>query len=250
MMKLKAFFPRAFVIALIIFICCNTGYPQINIKRSLKTWTTNNPFKTDAFVENLGQFDNCVKTNEKVKYVINNQDKIFFTDNGFIIKLEKKNRKKTLDKKERENEPKSDTASYIYKVKMNWQNCNTNLIIKALDQSEGYYTFGEKGYEKIKAKAYKRLLYKNLYNGIDIEYSIPENGGVKYRLIVNPGGDLSKVMLTYTGDIEEVRKETNGNIVVKTEAGEISDHSPEAYYEGSLIKVKTEFLIKGIFSTI
>ena len=47
-------------------------------------WTTNNPFNTNVFVENKGQFNDWVKTTLPILYAVNNADKIFFTKQGVI----------------------------------------------------------------------------------------------------------------------------------------------------------------------
>ena len=59
---------------------------------------------------------------------------------------------------------------------MKWEGSNPNTIIEVTDPTENYYTFGEKGYENVKAKGFKKLTYKNLYPNIDVEYIIPEKG--------------------------------------------------------------------------
>ena len=64
-----------------------------------KTWSTGNPFHTNVFVENFGQFDNWAKTPATIKYAINNSDKIFFTQNGLTFKLIKY---ENISEKERE----------------------------------------------------------------------------------------------------------------------------------------------------
>ena len=54
-----------------------------------KSWTTNNPFKTDVFVENYGQFNTWAPSKLPIKYAINNSDKRFFTQQGLIFRLDK-----------------------------------------------------------------------------------------------------------------------------------------------------------------
>jgi hypothetical protein len=54
-----------------------------------KGWTTDNPFQTDVYVENQGQFDTWAKSSLPIKYAVNNSDKIFFTSRGIVFRLEK-----------------------------------------------------------------------------------------------------------------------------------------------------------------
>ncbi|MBI4947450.1 MAG: gliding motility-associated C-terminal domain-containing protein [Bacteroidetes bacterium] len=210
-------------------------------------WTSNNPFHTDVFVENFGQFDNRANTDSPVKYAVNNSDKIFFTQKGVTFKLEKVDKRSKEEREEMEQkgweEGKSKMETYF--VTMDWEGANPNAIMEVSVQAEGYYTFGEQGYEKIKAKGYKKLIYKNLYPQIDVEYAVPEKGGIKYRLILHPGADLSAVKMHYAGDVEEVKMDNNGNALIKTPAGNITDHAPQSFYEEGKITIPSVFEIKG-----
>ncbi|MDD5571157.1 MAG: gliding motility-associated C-terminal domain-containing protein [Bacteroidales bacterium] len=233
---------------IILTISCSVSFAQnnsLNINnRQQKKWITTNPFQTDVFIENLGQFDNWAKTNEKIKYAINNSDNIYFTQKGLTFKLEKigkmsEEKMKQKGSKGGEKEKKINIETYY--VSMNWEGCNDDATIEVSEQSEGYYTFGEKGCEKIKAKGYKKLLYKNLYKGIDVEYVIPEKGGIKYSLIVQPGADINSVKMHYTGDIEKIYTDEKGNIKINTPAGEITDHAPKSFYKESRTSLVSSF---------
>jgi len=49
------------------------------IAQGLKTrWSTDNPFKTNVFIKNVGQFDNYAKTPSTVKVVLRSEN-VFFT---------------------------------------------------------------------------------------------------------------------------------------------------------------------------
>ena len=169
---------------------------------------------------------------------MNNSDKIFFNQQGLTIKLAKHPKimsEAVMD--EMESKENDDHVSNLkshnsfYYVNLIWEDCNKNSTVEAIDQSEGYYTFGDKGYEKIKARGFKKLIYKDFYPNIDVEYSIPENKtGIEYRLIVHPGADLSKVKMHYTGDVNKIKHDKNGNIQIITPVGSITDHAPKTYF--------------------
>lgn len=215
-----------------------------NLKKS--KWTTGNPFKTDVFVENFGQFNNWAKETSAIKYAVNNSDKIFFTQHGLTFRLEKREEMNEEEREEMEREQGEKERRKIetYFVFMNWVGCNPNSNIEASEQTGGYYTFGEKGFEKVKAKGYKKLLYKNLYPQIDVEYIISEKGGIKYQLILHPGADVSVVKMNYSGDVEEIKTDGDGNTIIKTPAGEITDHAPQSFYEGNKKPIPSSFEIK------
>ncbi len=226
-------------VIIVVFLCMSSIAQSILLKSNAKPWSTNDPFKTDVFVENLGQFNNWAKTPAPIKYVVNSNDKIFFTQQGLTFKLEKKDKiseeeREEMEKKEgKEAVPEID----IYYVNMQWEGCNKNPVLEVSEESEGYYTFGVKGSENIKAKGYKKLLYKELYPGIDVEYIIPDKGGIKYSLIVRPGADVSKVKMKYTGDVNKIETSTEGNILINTPAGIITDHAPQSFYKETSEKI-------------
>ena len=126
---------------------------------------------------------------------------------------------------------------------MNWEGSNPNAEIKVSENSERYYTFGEKGYENVKTKGYKKLLYKDIYPNIDVEYTIPDKGGIKYKFILHPNADPALIKMHYTGAIEEIKKCIDGNIIIETPAGDIIDHAPESYYENSKQAINSSFEI-------
>ncbi|MCX6231348.1 MAG: gliding motility-associated C-terminal domain-containing protein [Bacteroidetes bacterium] len=218
-----------------------------NQKPAISSWTTNNPFKTDVFVENLGQFNSWAKSSLPIKYAVNNSDKIFFTNQGVIFRLEKSEKLSEEEREKIESKGNKETAkkSKIYYISMNWEGCNPDAELVAFEENEGYYTFGEKGYENVKAKGYKKLLYKNMYPDIDVEYIIPEKGGIKYKLILHPGADVSIVKMRYSGDIKKLKKDKRGNLIIKTPAGDVIDHAPHSYYEINNSNIASSFQIKG-----
>ena len=205
-----------------------------------------NVFASNVFVENKGQFDGWVNTNAPVKFAINSSDKIFFTAQGLTIKLTGKEiDEEALEQMERKQGKKIEKKTGAYFVNMQWEGCNKNSVLASSEESEGYYTFGEKGFENIKAKGFRKLIYKELYPGIDAEYVIPEKGGIKYSLIIHPGADITKIKMKYSGDVGKIKISADGNILMATPAGEITDRAPLSFYKNNSEKINSSFEIKG-----
>ena len=227
---------------------CETSMAQNISKKNNNSWSTKDPFKTDVFVENFGQFDTWAKTSAPIKYAVNSSDKIFFTQQGVtfrLVKIERESKDELTASRQKKEEDREEELTKIetYFVNMQWIGCNENTVIEVNDESEGYYTFGEKGYENVIAKGYKKLTYKNIYNGIDVEYIIPKEGGIKYSIIVHPGADVSKVKMKYSGDFDKMETSTEGNIIIKTPVGDIIDHAPFSFYKESSEKISSSFLL-------
>jgi len=208
-----------------------------------KGFTTNNPFNTDVFVENLGQFNAWVTTSKPIKYVVNNNDKIFFTQQGLTFKLEKW--EKITDKEEHKNEEEEhNRKTEIYYIHLHWEGSNPNANIITSQETNNYYTFGEQGYENIKAKGYKKITYKNIYPNIDVEYTIPEKGGIKYQIKLHTGADASLVKMHYTGAVKKINISPNGDATIETPAGTITDHAPKTFYESTQQVIASAFQVK------
>lgn len=233
-----------FLIILIRFCIFGSGVFSQNIS-SKKGWTTTNPFKTNVFVKNYGQFNNYISSHDSILYAINCSEKIFFLQNGIIYRLD------AIDKTDAsfsENEvPDKEMHGKLhsYYIKMIWERCNLNAEVNASGENQGYYTYGEKGYEHVKAKGYNKITYKEIYPNIDIEYSIPDKGGIKYKVIAHPGADPSSVSMNYSGNIDDIIIDSLGNINIKTPAGNIVDHAPESFFEESNTSISSSFEIKG-----
>jgi hypothetical protein len=103
-----------------------------------------------------------------------------------------------------------------------------------------------------KAYGYKKIIYKNLYDSIDVVYFFNENKkfGFEYSLVVRPGADVSKVKMKYDGDVKSIVINKNGNLIIKSDIEGIEETIPLSYYgnnvfEKSNIGVKTEYKIIG-----
>ena len=227
--------------------CLKSQSINTNQSKTPNGWTTNNPFKTDVFVENHGQFNNWAITSSPILYALNNSDMILFTKKSIIFRLQKN---ELLSEEEREKNESIDKSEKhknveIYYVEMNWEDCNPNSKIEVYEPTENYYTFGEKGYENVKAKGYKKIIYKNIYQNIDVEYIIPEKGGIKYSIILHPGANISQIKMTYNGSVNKIKKDKKGNIIIETPAGEITDHAPESFYKEDKKQINSAFQLKG-----
>jgi hypothetical protein len=199
-------------------------------------------FGTRTFVENKGQFDRRLKTDEKILYVLDNgTEKIYFTPSGLIYEL---NETQPRPKKETE-ENKIKTMFKTHFVKMQWLHADRkNIEVVALEKQNHYITYGEK---ELNSNTFKKIIYKNVYPHIDIEYTIPEekSSGIKYSVIVYPGGDANQVKIHYTGDVKKTNLTRNGDLVIKTSANSlITEHEPYSFIQQKK-EIKSSFNLIG-----
>ena len=89
--------------------------------------------------------------------------------------------------------------------------------------------------------AYARIVYRNLWPGIDLAYS-GTTDRLKYEFVVHPGADPSKIRLSYRG-ASSVAANRAGRLEVETPLGGFQDEAPLAYQEkdGKNITVPVAF---------
>ncbi|MFW1452560.1 hypothetical protein ACEV8N_24180, partial [Vibrio parahaemolyticus] len=75
-------------------------------------------------------------------------------------------------------------------------------------------------------KIFQTVTYKNVYPNIDVRY-YTANGTLKYDIVVNPGGDLSKVILYFDGVDGLTKKEER--LQIKTSVGTVEETAPYSY---------------------
>ncbi len=216
-----------------------------------------------SFIKNHGQFiikkHNDFNNNVLFAYDGSNED-YYFTKSGVIYSFKKnknkkvENNKKELEKKktmshaEWEKHEALERKNSIEKdiVFAQWLNTNKNLEIIPKEKTSYYhsYTFPKDG--KIvnvnHIKSYKKLIYKNIYKNIDIEYEFHQQNGLKYNVILHPGSNISDVKLLYSRNIN---LEQNGNITIPTKFGNIIDHAPVTFYDEKNNKINSSYTIKN-----
>lgn len=207
-----------------------------------KKWTKD-PFDRQIFVENQGQFYKEIDTTCKVLYqAILGDVKAYFTPEGVVYKYDKypKNiEKKSKDGDENDEDIKPETSYSSYR----WLGSNPNVTVEAKEEQSYYYTYAGANNATIKVNIFKKLVYHNIYPGIDVEYSfIQGKPGIEYSFIVHPGADISQIKISYNG-ISAMQVNANGDVVINTKVGEITDHAPVSYYQTSGEHIKSNFVV-------
>jgi len=210
--------------------------------QQVKQKWTKAPFDHQLFIENKGQFNADIKTSEKILYqVILGDVRAYFTPSGIVyrydelpVKFEKKN------ERDPDNTPVKPITHY---ETCTWVGANTNVAVLAKEEQTNYYIYPTGTNSSINVNIFKRIVYRNIYPGIDIEYSfITGKPGIKYSIIAHPGADISKIKLQYSGS-RSIHINAAGDAVLQTNVGEITDHAPVTYYQHSGKHVTSSYLI-------
>jgi len=103
------------------------------------------------------------------------------------------------------------------------------------------YFKGKPSEWKTRLPAYSKVIYRELWPGIDLVYYGTVKG-LKYEFIVHPGADPSQIRLSFRG-AESVSVDESGRLQVMTPMGGFSDDVPIAYQEiaGKITDVKLAY---------
>ena len=117
--------------------------------------------------------------------------------------------------------------SHAYEVSFDGASDSATIIPeKVLSLYNNYFIGKDSSKWASHCKIYNALTYKNIYPNIDVRY-YTDKGSLKYDLIVNPGGDVSKIALKYDGvSALSVKK---GNLVIKNTINDVTELEPSSY---------------------
>ena len=226
-----------------------------------------------VFIENRGQFHTEASQgfDAKVQYAYdgNAQNFYYFTKSGVIFQLTEIKTQHNSEKEEREEREmmerfkkgKSISAEkYAEREKeerrliMNkdilqaqWIGSDPNVEIIPEGKQSAYYNYSFKDAtgQVLSASdipAFTKLTYKNLYPNIDVVYEMHPQGGIKYSVIVRPGGDITQVRLKYSRAVHLL---ADGSIRTKSKFGDYIDHIPASFYADSKSPVTSAYDVKG-----
>lgn len=200
-----------------------------------------------AFIENKGQFDGRNGRSEKILYAVDHGGiQVYFTDKGVSYGLFK------TEKNYKRNKGEKGVPRMIVDMEMIhvlWENPSSSVEVLGLGLMDDYHTYpkkiGEKMYEDINnIRGYKKLLYKNIYPNIDLEYAFHPTTGLKYAFIVHPGGNPKQIALKVEG--KQASIDTKGNLHIPTIFGDIIDHKPVSFFESAPgIPIETTYEMDG-----
>lgn len=186
-----------------------------------------------GYIENKGQIvDQNNQYNPYVKYL--------FNSNGLNIEL-------------RENGFSFDTYSvdkeleyHFHRVDIEFIGANNHPELTAEFPSAdyiNYYTTGtpEGGVKFV--RTFKTVTYKNLYKGIDLEFTVDDTHRPKYNFIVHEGADLSLLIWKYNGAFATALRE--GKIMLNVEQGIVEEKLPISYIKETGQKIEAKYYSAG-----
>jgi len=166
------------------------------------------------FVPNRGQ------TDDQVVFYVKGADKtVYFASDGVTFAMNYPARSGN----ERESER--------WVVKLDFLDARKDVEPEGVEKTGAVLSYfrGKPEEWKTGLPAYSRIIYRDLWPGIDLAYK-GEMDKLKYEFIIHAGSDPSKIRLAYRG-AEKVVLTAEGRLEVKTPVGGFEDDIPVAYQE-------------------
>ena len=195
------------------------------------------------FIENKGQIKEKID-NEEIKYYLNlpNQNILFTENSVYLTYYLKDNKVKTI------------------KLSLNNKNKTKIIPLKKQEGKVNYFIGNNKENWKTDIDIYEAIIYKNVYDNVDIKFFTDKHKKLKYDIIINPPINIEKIekeiKLTYYHlDDLYINKENNNleGIVITNEKTKektiiLNQEKPLIYQEKENENKKEE--IKGQFNII
>ncbi len=135
----------------------------------------------------------------------------------------------------------------VLRVRLAGANANARAIegIEELPGKVNYFGGNDPSKWLADITTYRKVAYRDAYPGIDVVY-YGNRQQLEYDLVVTPGADPGVVALSYIG-AQDLRVDHDGNLVLKTPAGEIRQLKPLVYQEvnGAQKFLDGRYVIRG-----
>jgi hypothetical protein len=183
-----------------------------------------------SFMENRGQiFGSDSLVHPEIKYCnLQKSPALFFADTSLSYVFAKLD---TL----------VSTTDTLHRVDLKFNGMNSGKL-RAMDVNENYtnYFLSHIPEGRKRIKNYKRLVYPNIYNYIDLLYG-SNSMGMKYYFVVKPntggpGGNVADIDLVYNG-ADSLSIGGSGELIIYTPLGNIVQPRPKAFKDSAGIFV-------------
>ncbi len=179
------------------------------------------------FTKNQGQLEN-----DEVYFTYTSQEKTFrFSESSCLIKLSKT----------------ENNITRTSNLKLTFENSNevTPKGVEELDHKSNFFIGNDFSKWKSNLQNYKKIIYKNLYEGIDLVYYFNEKG-LKYDWIVKPYANPNQIVERFEG-ADSIKIDSSGILIINTETGKLREEKPYSYQKicAEVIEVDVGFRLVG-----
>src|SRR5579864_1017263 len=194
-----------------------------------------------AFEPNRGQTDSRVKFLSHAGH-----NTLWLTNDEAVLAVGRRTRPHRLNQGGKEKSLQvNESAPAVLRMKFVGANANPRVAGEARQQGTVNYFMGKPEQWRTKIPVYSRVRYSSLYPGIDLVF-YGTNRDLEYDLVVSPGSDLQQIKLGISG-AENMRIDGDGNLVLKTAAGDVIQQKPRIYQRKGtkLVAVAGDYVINS-----
>jgi hypothetical protein len=194
-----------------------------------------------AFEPNRGQTDSQVKFLSHAGH-----HTLWLTNDEAVLAVGRRSGANLSNQKGKEGSLQAnESASAVLRMKFVGANANPGIAGEAPQPGTVNYFTGKPEQWRTKIPVYSRVRYSSLYPGIDLVF-YGTNRELEYDLMVSPGADPEQIKLGISG-AENMRIDGDGNLVLKTAAGDVIQQKPRIYQRKgtNLIAVAGNYVISG-----
>jgi len=202
-----------------------------------------NPSEKTRLAESYGRLSlsfeaNAGQTDEQVKFLARGQGyNLFLTPTEAVLalskpKAESSNHQASGGLKRAVGDarklPEQETA--ILRMKLRGANSAPEMVgDMPLAAKTNYFIGNDPKQWRTGVASFSKVRYQQVYPGIDLVY-YGNQRQLEYDFIVEPGADPRVIQMTFEG-ADEVRVDSNGELVLETLTGEVRQHKPIIYQE-------------------
>lgn len=206
---------------------------------------------TKGFIENKGQIrEPNGRTSSDVDFVFQNSNlKIYIGKKGLIYQFTK-TRLAQVDSELIQNKLvsqkhfkqvmlNSKSTIETFRIDMDLLNANSEPLLETEDKCEDQINYYN--YNTLNVNIYKKIIYRNIYPGIDWILQIID-GQLKYDFLVHKGANEKRIKMEFMHH-ERLSIHENGGLEVFCRLGKIFEKKPVSYQSGN--KIDTKFFLEG-----
>lgn len=196
-----------------------------------------------------------------ISYVQNNMGEVIREVNEQAEEFEKTGEITAANEQGKKRELIQKQIIKLHRTDVDFINCSANTATQTAERVEGYanYYLAHCPNGIMQVNSYNRITFKNIYPNIDVIYYGGKERGLKYDIVVNPGGDPGNIKLKYSGadEIKIINDEpacrnggqaTAGRLIIKNSFSEIKEQLPKVYQNinGKIADVKTAYRLEHL----
>lgn len=214
-----------------------TGFSFTSFSQKKQREFISKPFENKVFIEEQGQFqqragDRKMFLPEPVKFAVENQEFFaYFSNSSITFQLPEYVPVSDDEEEEEFEEPEKKKFKTVWHpLTLKFLNINPHVEIIEENKVKEYYNYAcfidSAQYNFV--PAYKTIIYKEIFSGVDAVFELPEEGGMKYKFIVHPGIVVPEIAFELSG-ADNLQLDESGDLIINSLFGKMTDHAPTAF---------------------